>query len=383
VGLPELLWQDVSDCGRGTRNLITDVPGVTVGHFTLGAGNIKTGVTVVMPQQDNVFLNKLPAAVHVINGFGKSLGLLQIDEFGTLETPIALTNTLSAPAAAQGLIEYLLARNPDIGDTTGTVNPVVMECNDGTVSDIRALAVKPDHVRLAIDRAGEFFAEGDIGSGAGMLCYGLKGGVGSSSRILRAGGETFALGCLVLTNFGFSEDLTIGGIAVGRCLARYFDTLESQTPELETLPNTQATSDREEHGSVIIILATDAPLNERQLKRLCKRSAVGLARTGSFIGNGSGEIAIAFSTANRVPHYSDSEFLTLRQIRDDRLDPLFRAAASATEEAVVSSMFHAKTVTDRCGKTRLCLLDAVRRVYSATKSEELSKLMRHLGVNSV
>jgi D-aminopeptidase len=379
MGLPKPLWQDVSDCERGERNLITDVMGVTVGHFTLNTESLKTGVTVIMPQQDDVFQNKLPAAAHVINGFGKSVGLVQIDELGTLETPIVLTNTLSVPAVMHGLIGYMLARNPDIGDTTGTVNPVVMECNDGTASDIRALAVEPGHVQLAMDGASDKFAEGDVGSGAGMLCYDLKGGIGSSSRILRVGEEAFVLGCLVMTNFGSLRDLTVGGVPIGRSLARYFD---GQRPP-EPREGTSGGPGREERGSVIIVIATDAPLGDRQLKRLCRRSAVGLARTGAFIGNGSGEIALAFSVANRVPHCGDGGFLSLRQIRDDCLDPLFRAVVSSTEEAVLSSLLHAKTITGRDGRTHPCLADAMRRVYLESGDEELSNVMEYLGIEPI
>jgi D-aminopeptidase len=371
MGLPKP-WQDASGCPKGALNLITDVPGVTVGHFTLLTESLKTGVTVIMPGHGNVFLNKLPAAAHVINGFGKSSGLIQIEELGSLETPIALTNTLSVPAAMQGLIGYMLERNPDIGDTTGTVNPVVMECNDGALSDIRALAVTPEHVRLAIDGAGKIFDEGGTGAGAGMVCYGMKGGIGSSSRIIHMDGETFTLGCLVLSNFGVLSDLTVGGLAVGRSLAGRED---APNDGADAVP-----ADETEHGSVIVVIATDVPLSDRQLKRLCRRASVGLARTGAFIGHGSGEIALAFSTGNRLPHYGEECFLNLRQLRDDRLDPIFRAAAGATEESVLSSMFHARTTTDRRGKSCLCLADAVRLAYRETKSEALSKLTEYMDI---
>jgi D-aminopeptidase len=329
--------------------------------------SLKTGVTVVVPRRGNVFLNKLAAAAHVINGFGKSAGLIQIEELGALETPIALTNTLSVPAVMQGLVEYMLARNPDIGDTTGTVNPVVMECNDGALNDIRALAVTPAHVGLAIESASEIFSEGGVGAGAGMVCYDLKGGIGSSSRIIDIGGETFSLGCLVLSNFGVLSDLTVGGLAVGRALARRPDAQSGG-------------DDAAERGSVIVVIATDVPMSDRQLKRICRRASVGLARTGAFIGHGSGEIALAFSTGNSLPHYGDERFLNLRQLRDDLLDPLFRAAVSAVEESVLSSMFHARTVTDHGGGVRLSLADAARAAYRETKSEELSKLMEYMDI---
>lgn len=374
MGLPKPLAQDISDCGRGRLNLITDVPGVTVGHFTLPEGSVRTGVTVVMPD-GNAFQSKLPAAAHVINGFGKSVGLIQIDELGTLETPVALTNTLSVPAASQGLIGYMLERNPDIGDTTGTVNPVVMECNDGSVSDIRALAVRPEHVGAAIGVAGALFDEGGVGAGAGMICYGLKGGIGSASRVIHTGGEAFAIGCLVLSNFGSLPDLVVGGLAAGRILARREGGGNAQSGV--SLENPTCGTER---GSVIVVIATDIPLCDRQLKRVCKRASVGLARTGAFIGNGSGEIALAFSTANRVPHYSEGCFLNLRQLRDDLLDPIFRAVASAVEEAVLSSLFHARTITDRKGRTVMCLADAARLACSETKGGELPELMDRMGI---
>ncbi|MDR1020275.1 MAG: P1 family peptidase [Synergistaceae bacterium] len=374
MGLPKPLWQDVSDCGRGGLNLITDVPGVSVGHFTLWTESVKTGVTVVMPCDGNAFRSKLPAAAHVINGFGKSAGLIQIDELGTLETPIALTNTLSVPAATQGLISYMLERNPDIGDTTGTVNAVALECNDGAVSDIRALAVEPEHVRLAAGAAGAVFGEGCVGAGAGMICYDMKGGIGSASRIIHAGGETFTLGCLALSNFGSLPDLTIGGLAVGRAIARCAGVRDSSAAPCD-LPADA------ERGSVIVVTATDAPLSDRQLRRICRRASVGIARTGAFIGNGSGEIALAFSTANRVPHYAEGDFLNLRQLRDDLLDPLFRATASAVEESVLSSLFHAHSITDRKGRTVACLADAARLAYAETKSGELSDMMEYMGID--
>jgi D-aminopeptidase len=377
MGLPKPLWQDVSDCERGGLNLITDVPGVSVGHFTLRADSVKTGVTVVMPHDGNAFQSKVPAAAHVINGFGKSAGLIQIDELGTLETPIALTNTLSVAASTEGLIGYMLERNPDIGDTTGTVNPVTLECNDGAVSDIRALAVKPGHVRAAIDSAGATFDEGGVGAGAGMVCYDMKGGVGSASRVVHMGQETFTLGCLALSNFGSLPDLVIGGLAVGRAISRCAGA--SSWSAFGGLPPGDSPTGTE-RGSVIVVIATDAPLGDRQLRRICRRASVGLARTGAFIGNGSGEIALAFSTANRVPHYGEGCFLSLRQLRDDCLDPLFRAAASAVEESVLSSLFHAHTITGRNGQTVICLADAARMAYAETHSGELSEMMCRLGI---
>ena len=341
MGLDRPLPQDICDCPRGKRNRITDVPGVRVGHATLHRGARQTGVTAIIPQPDNLFRRKLCAAVQVINGFGKSVGLVQIDELGTLETPVLLTNTFAVGTASTELIRYMMEQNPDIGDTTGTVNPVVLECNDGYLNDIRTLAVTGRHVRAALDAADTDFAEGAVGGGTGMCCYGLKGGIGSSSRLLRFDDTTYTLGCLVMSNFGSLRDLTVGGVAVGRTLTR-----PQPVPE--------------EKGSIIVVLATNLPLNDRQLRRLCRRASVGITRTGSFIGTGSGEIALAFSTANRVEHYEKRAVVPMVGFNENRINEVFRATVSAVEESVLSSLTHARTTVGRAGHTRLCLQDALR-----------------------
>lgn len=342
MGLNRMLPQDICDCPRGAHNRITDVPGVTVGHCTIRRGDFCTGVTAIVPQPDNVFLQKLPAAVQVINGFGKSTGLVQIDELGTLETPVLLTNTFAVGTAATALIRYMLARNADIGDTTGTVNPVVLECNDGYLNDIRGLPVRERHVRIALEAAGPDFAEGAVGAGTGMCCYGLKGGIGTASRVIELDGGNYTLGCLAMTNFGALRDLTVGGVAVGRQLTR-----PQPVPE--------------ERGSIIVLLATDLPLDDRQLRRICRRASVGITRTGSFIGNGSGEIALAFSTANRVAHYESRAAVPVMRFNENRINDVFRMTVSAVEESILSSLTHARTTTGRAGHTRLSLRDALRR----------------------
>jgi len=334
MGLSHLLKNDICGKPQGERNLITDVPGVMVGHVTLDRGDEKTGVTAILPQPGHLFLQKLPAAAQVINGFGKSIGLIQVEELGTLETPILLTNTFAVGTAGTALIRYMLERNPDIGDTTGTVNPVVLECNDGYLNDIRAMPVREQHVLEALQNAGSDFEEGAVGAGTGMCCYGLKGGIGSSSRLISLGGKTYTLGCLVLSNFGVMRDLMIEGEAVGRKLAR-----QRELPE--------------ERGSIIVVLATDLPLSDRQLKRICKRAGVGITRTGSFIGNGSGEIVVAFSTANRIEHYETRDIVPLTQLNENRINEIFRMTVSVVEESILSSLFHAKTTEGR-GK-RVCL----------------------------
>ena len=307
---------------KGKNNLITDVKGVKVGHKTLDNGNIKTGVTAIIPHSDNIFREKLISSSYVINGFGKSIGLVQINELGTLETPIILTNTLSVGTCSTALVKYMLKENDDIGVTTGTVNPVVCECNDGYLNDIRGLHVKEEDVFDAIENAEINFKEGNIGAGTGMSCYQLKGGIGSASRVLKLDDKEYTIGSLVLSNFGLKEDLLVDGIKVGEKI------LEKEREELEK-------------GSIIIILATDIPMNERQLKRIAKRVPIGLARTGSHIGNGSGDIVIAFSTANRIKHYEDRDIVSIKIINEN-IDKVFRGVIECVEEAVISSLLHSE-----------------------------------------
>ena len=326
---------------RGEKNLITDVPGVRVGHVTLHEGDVHTGVTAILPHGGDMFHDKCVAAVHVINGFGKSAGLIQVEELGTLETPILLTNTLSVGTVSTALVEYMLEKNDDIGVKTGTVNPVVMECNDGHLNDIRGLHVTKAHARAALDAVADTFEEGAVGAGAGMSCYSLKGGIGSASRKFTLDGNTYTVGALLLTNFGTLRDLTIGGERVG---ARLYE--ERQKAE-------------QDKGSVIIVLATDAPLSARQLTRAAKRAQSGLASTGSISGNGSGEIALAFTTANRRPHYSTHAPETFTAIFEDDMDMVFRAVIECVEESVISSMLHAKTVVGRAGNTRKSLAECL------------------------
>ena len=341
MGLPENSGFDLhAKWPRGERDLITDVPGVKVGHVTLKEGDIHTGVTAVLPHGDNCFQNKVMAGVSVINGFGKSVGLIQIQELGTIETPILLTNTLSVGTACEELTRYMLEGNPDIGVTTGTVNCVVTECNDGRLNDIRGLHVRPEHVREALANAGEDFEEGAVGGGTGMVCLGLKGGIGSASRRVEADGRTYTVGALVMSNFGAPGNLIIGG--------KYYDTNLGR-------------EERKDEGSIIMLLATDIPLNERQLSRLAKRSMVALGRVGSYCGNGSGDIAIAFTTANRLPHYSEKNILETRMFYDENIDRVFVAGVEAVEEAIISSLYHAETTTGIRGNCYLGLRDFVAR----------------------
>ncbi len=321
----------------GPGNRITDVPGVTVGHATLADGPIQTGVTVIRPHPGDLFREKLPAAVHVFNGFGKSVGLVQMEELGQIETPIALTNTFAVGTASTALIRHAVAANPAIGRETSTINPVVLECNDGFLNDLHAFAVREEHVAAALAAAAPDFAQGAVGAGRGMSCFGLKGGIGSASRqVDLAGGVT--LGALVLANFGARDDLVVAGRPVGRAL-------DGKAPA-----GTEA-------GSIIMVILTDAPLDPRQLGRLARRAGVGLARTGSFIGHGSGDIAVAVSTAERIAHDEARDRIPAERLAEHRLQPLFRAVAESVEEAILKALLAAETVTGRDGHRRRALLD--------------------------
>lgn len=327
---------------HGPRNKISDVPGVTVGHCTLADGNVQTGVTALLPHPGDVFHDKVLAASHVINGFGKTTGLVQIDELGTLETPILFTNTLSVGTVETALVKYMLQRDPDICETTGSVNPVVCECNDSGLNDIRGLHVTEEHVFAALADCRADFAEGAVGAGRGMRCHGLKGGIGSASRQVELDGKTYTIGALVLSNHAVFDDLVVAGTPIQTLL-------DAKIPP------------HEDKGSIITVLATDIPLSERQLRRLCHRALVGLSHTGSYCGNGSGEIVIAFTTANRMPHYADTAILPMAILHDDAINPLFRAVAECVEESVLSSLLHAETVTGNHGRTVRCLTELLEQ----------------------
>ena len=320
----------------GQQNAITDVTGVEVGHQTILEGDsIRTGVTAIKPHTGNVFLDKVPAAVHVANGFGKFVGTSQLQELGCLETPILLTNTLSTFAVADALVGWTLSQ-PGC-ETVRSVNPVVGECNDGFLNDIRARHVRASDVEAALQNArSDSVAEGCVGAGTGVRCMGWKGGIGTSSRVLPPSLGGYTVGVLVQTNFGGS--LTIGGVPVGYKLDRYYlkDEVKSQ-----------------EHGSCIVVVATDAPLDARRLERLARRAPLGLAAAGSPISHGSGDYVLAFSTAPelRISYESEATTETVTLLRDDQLSPLFQAVRDATEEAVINSILKAQTTTGHHGRT--------------------------------
>jgi D-aminopeptidase len=336
----------------GPRDAITDVAGVTVGHCTLDEGAVQTGVTVLRPHAGDPYLQRVPAGVAVLNGFGKSIGLLQVEELGVLETPIALTNTFSVPAVAQAQILACIAANPECGRSLPSVNPLVFECNDGFLNDMQCMAVSQQHYLSALAAAASGSVEqGAVGAGRGMSCFGLKGGIGSASRQVPvvpaatggSGDAMHTVGALVLTNFGVTSKLIVAGHPVGARLAAELGGAEHK-PEPEK-------------GSIIMLIATDAPLDARQLRRLALRAGAGLARTGSFFGHGSGDIALAFSTAYTVPQLRDAPMPASTLLHDALLDGLFQAAADSVEQAILHALWHARAVTGRDGHVRPALCD--------------------------
>lgn len=336
---------EIGSMKPGILNAITDVAGVTVGHVTLSDGNMQTGVTAILPHQGDVFHDKLIASSHVINGFGKTMGTIQLAEIGTLETPIVLTNTLGVGTAANAVIDYMLEKNADIGTTTGSVNPVVGECNDMYLNDIRSRFVKEEHVRYALDHTSSEFEEGAVGAGTGMLCYSLKGGIGSASRMFELEHGMYTIGVLVLSNFGMLSDLMVSGNPVGMELKKH--VLQSYKEE--------------DKGSVMVIVATDLPLSERQLNRILKRAVTGLSRTGSIITNGSGEIILGFSTAAKIPHAKSPQCLVNKTIHEEDMDEAFRAVGEAAEEAVLNSLITAEAVSGRDGNKRPAFKDLLEK----------------------
>jgi D-aminopeptidase len=322
----------------GRWNAITDVDGVRVGHKTLVEGaSIRTGVTVILPAGDNLFQQKLPAAVYVGNGFGKAAGFLQVAELGNLETPIVLTNTLAVGTAVDAVVRWTLAQPGN--QEVRSVNALVGETNDGwELNDIRALRVTTADVFAAIAAArGGPVEEGSVGAGTGTVALGWKGGIGTSSRKLPDSLSGYTVGAIVQTNYG--GVLTIDGVRVGEALGKFSFR--------EAVDSRRKPGD----GSCMIVLATDAPLSSRNLERLARRAVLGLARTGSFMGNGSGDFVIAFSTKNRVPYDPAQPLRRVEELENDAMDPLFLAAVESVEEAVYNSLTRAATVTGAGGRT--------------------------------
>jgi len=357
----------------GEHNAITDVAGVRVGHATLisgegrlrpGRGPVRTGVSVILPHDGSLFRQKVRAAVHTINGFGKVFGFEQVRELGVIESSIALTNTLNVGLVADALIEHALRQDPDIGiSTAGTVNVVVGETNDGYLNDIQGRHVRAKHVQAAIGSASSGrVVEGAVGAGTGTTCFGWKGGIGTASRVLPEEAGGYTVGALVQSNFGRPGDLVICGVPVGR--------------ELKPPPR-EASLPPEKEGSIMVVLATDAPLDARQLGRLCVRAGAGLARTGSYYGHGSGDFVIAFSTALRLEHAPPELEAMQPAVVDEgkAMFWLFPAVVESVEEAVLNSLFCAETMTGRDGRTIHAL--PVEQVVGLCKGE------RRMGLDEV
>ena len=345
----------------GRFNAITDVSGVRVGHVTRiegdgalqpGQGPIRSGITAILPHPDNIFREKVPAAVHTINGYGKATGFEQVRHLGVIESPICLTGTLNVGKVWDALVSHAIRENPDIAITTSNISPTVGECNDNFLNDGQGRHIGEAHVLAAIDgAAGGAAPEGCVGAGAGTLCYGFKGGIGTASRQVMDG--SYTVGALLQTNFGERSELHILGVPVGR----HFTADSAHQPG----------------GSVMIVLATDAPLNSRQLGRMTRRAAFGLGRTGTVCHHGSGDFVIAFSTQNRRRHESENAVNDLRQLNEEAsrggqalMDGFFRAVVECVEESVYNALTAAETVVGRDGN-----------VLHALPHDRLLAIMRH------
>jgi len=345
----------------GEFNAITDVPGVKVGHQTLisgegalkpGQGPVRTGVTVVVPR-DDVWHKKVAAGSFVLNGTGEMTGLAWVAESGFLEYPIALTNTLNVPRVANGVMSWMIKQYPAIGIEDDTLTPVVAECDDGRLNDIQGRHVSEQDVIAALDGAASGpVKEGTVGAGTGMVSYGFKGGIGTASRRLPENEGGYTVGVLVNANHGRRPELVVGGVPVGKLYAAPKAVAEALSPG-------------QSEGSIIIVVATDAPLDSRQLTRLAKRAALGLARTGSTARHGSGDFILAFSTANVIPHYPKEATYALTHLADTHLNPMITATVEATEEAILNALTMATTVVGRDGyRVEAINLDRLKTVLS-------------------
>lgn len=326
----------------GTLNAITDVKGVKVGHTTIQQGDtINTGVTAILPAEGNLFQSKVPAAIYIGNGFGKLMGISQVKELGNIETPIILTNTLSIATAADAIIDYSVSQKEN--QNLRSVNAIVGETNDSYLNDIVGRHVKKQHVLKAIENAQNgAVTEGNVGAGTGTVCFGFKGGIGTASRVLPKASGGYTVGVLVQTNFG--GVLQIDGVPVGVALNQYFLNNQLNDPA---------------DGSCMIVVITDAPVTSRNLERIAKRAMMGLAKTGGIASNGSGDYVIAISNAEglRVAHDSKEKLQTVQELRNDEVSPLFLATIEATEEAILNSLFAAKTLKGKNGTIQALPID--------------------------
>ena len=350
---PREMGLEIGLLQTGQWNAITDVPGVKVGHETIIRGdNVRTGVTIISPHDGNLFENKVMGAVHVTNGFGKALGFTQVEELGTIETPIGLTNTLNIFNVANAIVDYMIINNPNIR----SVNPVVGETNDSGLNDIQGRHVLKKHVLKAIQNAKSGpVTEGSIGAGTGTRALGYKGGIGTSSRVLPKEAGGFTVGVLVQTNFGGS--LMINGAPVGR--------------ELKKSPFSSSIPYDEDEGSCMIVIATDAPLSNRNLKRMAKRVDHAFGRVGAYSSNGSGDYAIIFSTSK--PQSSDKKSFTRKEIKNNSMNGLFIATVEATEEAIINSLFMAETVSSKYGKMEELPVDETMKILKKYKALNWNK----------
>ncbi len=360
IAIPNLgMSQRVRDLGikigilsTGKSNSITDVEGVKVGHNTISKGeNVRTGVTAILPHGNNIFQEKVPGAIYIANGFGKLTGISQVKELGNIETPIILTNTMSVPQAADALIDYTLSL--DGNSNVKSVNFLVGETNDGFLNDITGRHITKDDVLEAIRSASSApVKEGNVGAGTGTVCFGWKGGIGTSSRVLPKNSGGYKVGVLVQTNFG--GVLQINGVPAGVELGKHFMHDQLNDPA---------------DGSVMIVVATDAPLTSRNLERLAKRAMLGLAKTGGIASNGSGDYVIAFSTASalRIPHSTVSKTYAVQELRNDEMSPLFLAVIEATEEAILNSLFMAETTKGATGTIEALPKKQILEIYKGYK----------------
>lgn len=335
----------------GRLNKITDVPGIRVGHYTLEDGEHNTGLTIIMPG-DDIYQKKMLASSYIINGYGKAQGLIQVNEMGYIETPIILTNTLNIGKVHDGLVSYMLKHAQKDGISITSINPVIGECNDYPLNNIQDRCLDESSVQAAIDNACTDFEEGSVGAGKGTICLGVKGGIGSSSRLTMIDGNFYTVGVLVQTNFGGINDLIIDGKKVGDELKEKLEYIEPSK------------------GSIMIVVATDLPVTERQLKRILKRCEVGLARVGSTIGNSSGDVVIGFTTANRLYKTENENFRNFKVVCEEKLDYVFRQVADATEEAILNALATAKTTSGYNGNTRYSLTDLYLTNYFNNKNYE-------------
>jgi len=312
----------IGDEETGKTNNICDVDDVCVSHFTVNdTPEFNTGLTIVSPHSGNIFREKVVGASYVFNGFGKSIGLVQIDELGTIETNIVLTTTLNAGKIADAVVANSLEENPEIAISTGTCNPVVLECNDGSLNNSRERILGRLSYRKALEELTNDFEQGAVGAGSGMTCHGFKGGIGSSSRKVIIDGKEYTIGVLLNSNFGESngKNLFINGHFMGDKIPPYLE-------------------ESEDKGSIVVVFATDIPLSDRQIKRVLKRCEIGIGKTGSYAGNGSGDLFIGFTTANKVKHFNDVAITKVERIADGYLNTVFKRTVEAVEEAVLNSM---------------------------------------------